>query len=219
MTPYQVLPDLSAEDFAALRADIAAPVGITFDDFVRGPITGRFVKFPQAVTIDIWENTSENPGYYHVRAVETGGLAETIRPVLPVGVPDTVAAILGPLRLTASDLVWRSTPSAMRLPEARQSKGTGALPSGSVVYFLRAGEFIKIGKATGSPQSRVASLKTGCPFPIDVIGFVAGGYDEERGLHRRFGHLRAHGEWFHAAPDLCAHIAQLLGTDTGGVAA
>src|SRR5690606_18191870 len=77
---------------------------------------------------------------------------------------------------------------------------------GEIVYFLRAGDFVKIGKATGSAKSRVNQLKTGCPFPIEVMTTVPGGLDKERSLHEQFSHLRSHGEWFHAHPLLLSFI-------------
>lgn len=78
-----------------------------------------------------------------------------------------------------------------------------------IVYFLRAGDFVKIGKATGNPMSRIAALKTGCPFKIDVIAYIPGGITEERELHRKFSHIKSHGEWFRADPALLEHIESI----------
>lgn len=78
-----------------------------------------------------------------------------------------------------------------------------------VVYFLRAGDFIKIGKATGSPRSRVATLQTGCPYKISVISYMYGGLIEEQALHKRFSAIRAHGEWFRAEKELIEFIESL----------
>ncbi len=78
-----------------------------------------------------------------------------------------------------------------------------------IVYFLRAGDFIKIGKATGSPKARIATLQTGCPFPIVAIGYISGGIAEEFALHKRFEKFHAHGEWFHATPQLIEAIEEI----------
>ncbi len=78
-----------------------------------------------------------------------------------------------------------------------------------VVYFLRAGDFIKIGKATGSPKARIASMRTGCPFPITVLAYMPGGIKEEFSLHNRFSSIRAHGEWFHADAELVEFIESI----------
>ena len=48
-----------------------------------------------------------------------------------------------------------------------------------------------------------------CPFPIEVIATIPGGYAKERELHNRFSRIRAHGEWFHATDELCAYIETL----------
>lgn len=84
------------------------------------------------------------------------------------------------------------------------------IPRGlDIVYFLRAGDFIKIGKATGNPMARIATLKTGCPFKIDVMAYMHGGISEERSLHKKFSNLKSHGEWFHADPTLIEHIKSI----------
>lgn len=77
------------------------------------------------------------------------------------------------------------------------------------VYFLRAGEFIKIGKSSGHPGSRIAALQTGCPFPITLAAWEFGGLEREAELHRRFAGLRRHGEWFLDDGDLRAHVDAL----------
>jgi hypothetical protein len=79
-----------------------------------------------------------------------------------------------------------------------------------VVYFLRAGDYIKIGKATGHPRSRIAQLQTGCPFKIDLVGFIFGGRAREAKLHAQFSHLRTFGEWFLADAELERCIEALL---------
>lgn len=84
---------------------------------------------------------------------------------------------------------------------------------GDFVYFMRAGDFVKIGKSTGNPASRLSSLKTGCPFPIEVIATIPGGLSEERGLHKKFSHIRAHGEWFHATEELLTYAADIASTE------
>lgn len=88
---------------------------------------------------------------------------------------------------------------------------TASASNGAIVYFLRAGPFIKIGKATGKADYRVSQLQTGCPYPIEVIGTVAGSYGLETELHQRFRHLRSYGEWFHVADDLEAAISDMIG--------
>lgn len=68
------------------------------------------------------------------------------------------------------------------------------------VYFFGIGQpyvtHVKIGYTTDDPQKRLASLQTGCPFRIDVLGFVFGTTDMERELHSRLAEHRSYGEWF-----------------------
>lgn len=77
------------------------------------------------------------------------------------------------------------------------------------VYFIRSGEGgpIKIGHAR-DPYTRLMNLRTASPEPVTYLGHVAGGIDEERALHKRFGHLRIRGEWFLPAPELLDFIAE-----------
>lgn len=75
------------------------------------------------------------------------------------------------------------------------------------VYFISApmSGLIKIGVA-GNPQSRLRELSTMSPEPLHLIGTTTGGQPCERALHRRFEHLRSHGEWFREAPELLDFI-------------
>jgi len=54
----------------------------------------------------------------------------------------------------------------------------------------------KIGYAE-NVDNRIRALKTGCPFPIEVVGvFDEGTVDDERSIHGLFKDYRVHGEWF-----------------------
>lgn len=70
-------------------------------------------------------------------------------------------------------------------------------------YFVHCPEAgrVKIGQTHGRPRNRVGSFKTGCPFPLVFMGALVGVHHEDR-WHRRYEHLRAHGEWFEATPEL-----------------
>ena len=152
--------------------------------------------------------SAAHPGFFHCRVIGRVSVSETKRPVPIEMVGLQMDSLLIEHKCTAGDLLWaRSDTPAGDLGVPRK------LPSGSqdVVYFLRAGPFIKIGKATHSPAMRVRELQTGCPYPIEVLHFLAGDVAMERKLHRRFAHCRAHGEWFHASASLLAFIASLEG--------
>lgn len=82
------------------------------------------------------------------------------------------------------------------------SEGEGVGGKCDAVYFIKAGPFLKVGRAM-SPDVRRRELQTGCPFKMKVIGIVEGGH-KEKWAH---GHLDAHRlkgaemsalrEWFH----------------------
>lgn len=87
------------------------------------------------------------------------------------------------------------------------------------VYFIRCGNYIKIG-ASESPLGRLSTIKkTGgvvSPRGLDLsksklVGTMPGDFKIERKMHDRFSHLRDVGEWFHAEPELLSFIEKLEG--------
>lgn len=78
------------------------------------------------------------------------------------------------------------------------------------VYFLRAGDLIKIGHSQ-EPRGRLATLRGASPLKLDLLHIEPGPVSKERALHRRFKRLRSHGEWFRAEHDLLAYIDLLKG--------
>ena len=64
-----------------------------------------------------------------------------------------------------------------------------------MIYFIRCGEFVKIG-FSDNPRSRIAAIQTSNPYPVDVLAIVPGNYEFEAELHQRFTHLRYKNEWF-----------------------
>ena len=75
------------------------------------------------------------------------------------------------------------------------------------VYFLNAplSSLVKIGVAT-SPISRLREIQHMSPEPLFLIGSTSGGQPREQELHRMFGSIRSHGEWFRATSDLLDFI-------------
>lgn len=74
---------------------------------------------------------------------------------------------------------------------------------GSIVYYIRRGDLIKIG-TTADPARRFAAL-----LPEEILAFEPGGRDEETFRHRQFDHLRGRGENFRQAPELMHHIKSM----------
>ena len=78
----------------------------------------------------------------------------------------------------------------------------------NVVYFVKAGGFIKIGFTSKPVSARINEFKTGCPFPTEILGTIEGGMQVERALHKRFAHLRSSGEWFIESDELLSYISE-----------
>lgn len=75
------------------------------------------------------------------------------------------------------------------------------------VYFLlaRAVSRVKIGR-TINIDRRFAEVRLISPIPLEMVGYVEGGAKMEARLHRQWAHLRHHGEWFTATPDLMSQL-------------
>jgi len=80
----------------------------------------------------------------------------------------------------------------------------------NVVYFVRAGGFVKIGFTSKAVHLRINEFKTGCPYETELIGTIDGDLKTERSLHRRFAHLRSSGEWFIATDELISYISKVV---------
>lgn len=81
---------------------------------------------------------------------------------------------------------------------------TVAGPSDGFVYFIGIGDpyitHVKVGYTKSNPYARMASLQTGCPFKMTMIGFVFGILGREQDLHCVFEDYRGIGEWFEYSP-------------------
>lgn len=68
------------------------------------------------------------------------------------------------------------------------------------VYFIKAGEYVKIGIAKNI-KSRISALQTGQALKIEFCGAIRNltkreARKHERDLHNFFRNCRANGEWF-----------------------
>jgi len=72
----------------------------------------------------------------------------------------------------------------------------------SYVYFIKAGDFIKIGYSEKSPERRLKEMQTASPLKLEIIVTLKGNRNKEKELHCKFRHLREQGEWFRAAEEL-----------------
>jgi hypothetical protein len=73
------------------------------------------------------------------------------------------------------------------------------------VYFIRAGERIKIGRTT-DPGQRMRALQTMHHDALSLVLSIPAHAALEDAIHTRFAHLRERGEWFRIEPDLVGFI-------------
>lgn len=105
---------------------------------------------------------------------------------------------------------WRETDRNVFSPEQerRPPQKKETLPRSASVYFIRAetGGPIKIGWAF-DPAKRRRELQNASPVPLVIVGTIQGGPAKESDLHKKFRHLRLHGEWFLSEPELLDFIS------------
>lgn len=69
-----------------------------------------------------------------------------------------------------------------------------------MIYFIRGGDLVKIGKAK-DVAIRLRELQRKHPEELRVIITIPGNEKQERKLHARFEDRRVHGEWFNITDD------------------
>lgn len=73
-------------------------------------------------------------------------------------------------------------------------------PATGFVYFIGIGDpyvtHVKVGFTRKNPFARMASLQTGCPFKMRMLGFLFGNEPMEAELHEVLSEYRKEGEWF-----------------------
>lgn len=70
------------------------------------------------------------------------------------------------------------------------------------VYFVRMGDFVKIG-ISQDVLSRIDAFATGAPTKLALLGIIPNATRaEEWALHQRFGAHHSNGEWFRATAEL-----------------
>jgi len=80
----------------------------------------------------------------------------------------------------------------------------------NTVYFVRDGEFVKIGTTTRSVAGRLGDMKTGNPRGAEfrLLGTIEAGPTRESELHEKFRHLHHYREWFRADSELIDWISK-----------
>ena len=123
-----------------------------------------------------------------------------VAPHLPVGSPER-EALFAELRKTF-DEDWKAAEEAVER-ERRQSFGD--------LYFVRAGNAVKIGRTTNM-ETRLRHIQAHNHERVELAVLVEGGGWMERDYHARFRARRLHGEWFERCPEIEAEIARLKPT-------
>ncbi|MDP3940647.1 MAG: GIY-YIG nuclease family protein [Deltaproteobacteria bacterium] len=93
-------------------------------------------------------------------------------------------------------------------PLMKSHKLARARPRKNVVYFLRCGDFIKIGWSKEFGR-RIKALSTSSPYDIELITTIDGSPKLERELHKRFSSHHHRNEWFRLEGELAYYIAGL----------
>ena len=78
-----------------------------------------------------------------------------------------------------------------------------------MVYFIRQGEFIKIG-FTESPLNRLSQLQTANPNNLEVLLIIDGGRELEVKYHELFKEHIYRGEWFFDCPEIQKPISYFI---------
>jgi hypothetical protein len=86
----------------------------------------------------------------------------------------------------------------------------------AVVYFLRCGDFVKIGYSY-DPRKRIEKIQVWSPHDCELMGIAAGGPALEKTLHKDFAADRHRGEWFRLTERLQAEIDRLCEPPTSSV--
>lgn len=76
------------------------------------------------------------------------------------------------------------------------------------VYFITDGMYIKIGTTKVGVEKRLKQLNTGSPKKLYLLGYISGGKEKEKEIHKQFNNnkIRQNGEWFQATDELISFI-------------
>jgi len=141
----------------------------------------------------------------HFKIGLTGRRGIRIRHVELDGKRDLIAAI-PPKRVRAPKpprpLLVSPLAEAMA-QAAEQNKAPGY-----EVYFVRCGNFVKVGHS-GSARGRIYALSSMTPYPLQVLKVISGGLSAERAIHVILRAYHHRFEWFRLEPELAAAISEL----------
>lgn len=137
--------------------------------------------------------------------------AASLPELTPQKLEEVRALLYGPTGRVEHAVLPALPPMPAETPRAERKSRPAPRPTPPVlagVYFVRSGNLIKIGTST-NVNARLAALRTMSALPLELMAVAEGGYTEEGAVHQRFASLRQHGEWFTAAPELLAFVAEI----------
>jgi len=150
------------------------------------------------------------PNYWQLAAFFAGSISYTKRPMWR----EALAIWFNLLQVDVSTYKWSSklyapvarNPYDIDAPIVSRTSPTQGKPH-TYVYFIQAyaDGLIKIG-FSNDPYKRLAILQCGSPVPLRLIATIAADISLESALHKKFKHLRQHGEWFYPAIELLEYI-------------
>jgi hypothetical protein len=81
------------------------------------------------------------------------------------------------------------------------------------VYFIRAGDLVKVGIAKNTAR-RMAAIQSGAPAKLELLheeryGSCAEARAKERAFQSDLWDYHVHGEWFHETPAVSQYIANM----------
>lgn len=76
------------------------------------------------------------------------------------------------------------------------------------VYFIRSGDFVKIGFATDLP-TRLSGIKTSNPNDVELLAKCHGTLETEARFHERFKRHHYRGEWFRYDDEIRSAVQSL----------
>lgn len=151
-------------------------------------------------------------GYYPTKQPEPSSLRapfiELTAFVHEIGSYEGGQNVLGRAAAADADLLDPAVQAEMRSKVAGAPRRPESEPQElreSCVYFIRCGEFVKIGTTTCGAQARFDGMQL--PPNAELVAYMTGcGPMQEYALHTMFAAHRVKGEWFTSSPELEALI-------------
>lgn len=82
----------------------------------------------------------------------------------------------------------------------------------SYIYFIQVEGSgpIKIGITRHNPRQRMVKIQCDCPWPVQLLGAINGGFEEEAAIHCELKQFNIQGEWFHPTDEVISAIENAL---------